>query len=1440
MIQTLINMSVFANKPVLQITPKAILTQVVNLVVSRMEECNQKINILTRPSKDSSQEPSHPDAETPEEKRPYSNGSLKTDSSPPPSKTNSDFDDLVREKEYLEDDAVLVLYLLSHLSLGSDVPTRAEGESSPASDSRCRAITLELIISMLNNSGRLFQSDARFNQIVKHNLCLTVSRNGVSTDQAVFELSLSIFIVLFSSFRPLLKAEIEVIFKEVYLRILNMQTSTYSQKSLILQALMKICSNPQAIVDMYVNYDCHLGSASIFENMVDLLSKMSQGRHTKSLSNPKKGASGAFSDSSAGSDLAEERWLKLRGLRCLITVINSLVEWSKGIAKGAPAKESAPHPSLSPAPSDADGVPVVVNKNHLEHAGAVGPCGSYIDLENDGHENDDAPDKLQQSSTQKQKWKSCIAIFNRSPKKGLIELQKHGFVDDKAKSIAAFFLNSQGLSKVAIGEYLGFQDPECTQVMHAFVDQFDFEGMPFVSAIRAFLQSFRLPGEAQKIDRILEKFADRFCETNPTEFENADTAYILAFSVMMLNTDQHSSQVRDRMDLPMFIKNNRGINGGKDLPDAVLAAIFEDIVRTEIIMEEEHFGDVSGAADHQTRYRQEAAFLQKKLVSLFQGSRAAQGTGLFLSATHADHVKPMFAVAWYSIIAALSQVFEETNDSTDSETSSEAVQLCLEGFSGAIRISSLYYLETERNAFLTSLVKFTSLTQVDALRPKHVACIQALIGLGAAIGEFLDESWGLILESLSRMERLQLFSDQEAPRVSSSEARPTSRTSAAHDLATLAYLRSQPGIGERLRELRGQGSQVAVDKIFANSSQFSGVSIVHFYRALCDISLQEVNEAEGRTYCLHKIVEITYYNMRRIRLEWTPIWKILRPYFNSVGCHANHAIAALAVDSLRQLSMQFFERDELSQYHTQHEFLKPFEHIARYNPSPNMQDLVLQSISQMIAARAPRIKSGWRSLFTVLAYLAARNPSVAVLSSALNIVRDIFSKHFELLGSSFVDGVNCIVAFACNRSNQDIACEAVELLQASADPYLTLPVDVSNDDQLFLKWFPVLSGLSQVVINCRSDRVRNIALKRLFDTLRRSGELFNSDFWISVLRSVITPIFDDIRSDTSTKAQAADTWTCTMTLLIGLFEYFYAELSPCLEFVEQLFQILTGTFITHQNERLTRHSLQLFKSLIINNALRFHPAMWSSVTACLGKFFQLTTPISLFQLISEDARTYPSTPPKDIDVPEELFKCSLHLILLQTINELLDIPDLSLPSHMPPKITDRWLQLLRESMQFAQEFNRRTILRHYLWKAGYKTELPFLIKQETFAFNIYLQLAFSTYAIYGDQPFFSEVLSDCMAHLDRFALPEPSTSNSKKVDNWAHLTIQIFNLVSSVNANPSEGATITYTLLLASLPDFYLRAISCITAGRTDVCQAIQSFLQHMKQFLIIPNQPSQ
>lgn len=72
------------------------------------------------------------------------------------------------------------------------------------------------------------------------------------------------------------------------------------------------------------------------------------------------------------------------------------------------------------------------------------------------------------------------------------------------------------------------------------------------------LSLFRLPGEAQKIDRVMNLFSSRYCLENPTVFSTPDTGYVLAYSIIMLNTDAHNPNVKKKMTLQEFIRNNRG------------------------------------------------------------------------------------------------------------------------------------------------------------------------------------------------------------------------------------------------------------------------------------------------------------------------------------------------------------------------------------------------------------------------------------------------------------------------------------------------------------------------------------------------------------------------------------------------------------------------------------------------------------------------------------------------------------------------------------------------------------------------------------------------------------------------------------------------------------------------------------------------------------------
>ncbi|XP_046989261.1 cytohesin-1 isoform X2 [Schistocerca americana] len=167
--------------------------------------------------------------------------------------------------------------------------------------------------------------------------------------------------------------------------------------------------------------------------------------------------------------------------------------------------------------------------------------------------------------------------FNMDPKKGIEYLIEHGLLRSTPEDVAQFLYKGEGLNKTAIGDYLGERADFNEQVLRAFVELHDFTDLILVQALRQFLWSFRLPGEAQKIDRMMECFAQRYCQLNPNIFTNTDTCYVLSFAIIMLNTSLHNPSVKEKPTVEQFISMNRGINNGGDLPQELLMSLYESI-----------------------------------------------------------------------------------------------------------------------------------------------------------------------------------------------------------------------------------------------------------------------------------------------------------------------------------------------------------------------------------------------------------------------------------------------------------------------------------------------------------------------------------------------------------------------------------------------------------------------------------------------------------------------------------------------------------------------------------------------------------------------------------------------------------------------------------------------------------------------------------------------
>ncbi|XP_058123944.1 brefeldin A-inhibited guanine nucleotide-exchange protein 2 [Anopheles ziemanni] len=1127
----------------------------------------------------------------------------------------SENDSIVTAKftHILQKDAFLVFRALCKLSM-KPLP---EGHPDPKShELRSKILSLHLLLSILQNAGPVFRSNEMFIMAIKQYLCVALSKNGGSAVPEVFELSLSIFVALLSNFKIHLKKQIEVFFKEIFLNILEAPSSSFEHKWMVIQALTRICADAQSVVDIYVNYDCDFSAANLFERLVNDLSKIGQGRQALEL----------------GTSVNQEKSMRIRGLECLVSILKCMVEWSKDLYVNPNSQTTLGDPpgggggggggtggksgglNVSGTSIVEETTQEMVMKSHGGSSVSINSLGSTNTSGGGGNrEVLDLPEELEERKQRKEVMETGIEMFNRKPKKGIAFLQERGLLGTTVEDVARWLHEDERLDKTQIGDYLGENDEQSRAVMCGYIDAMNFAELDIVAALRYFLEGFRLPGEAQKIDRLMEKFASRYCDCNPnnTLFASADTVYVLAFSVIMLTTDLHSPQVKHKMTKEQYIKMNRGISDNKDLPEEYLSQIYDEIAGHEIKMKNTVANKPAGKQiivnekKRKLLWNLEMEALSTTAKNLMESVSHVKAS--FTSAKHLEHVRPMFKMAWTSFLAAFSVGLQDCDDP-------EIASLCLDGIRCAVRIACIFHMSLERDAYVQALARFTLLTAnspINEMKAKNIDTIKTLIMVAHTDGNYLGSSWLDIVKCISHLELAQLIG---------TGVRPEFLSGPASHRDTL-----DPSAKEHIGETSSQSIVVAVDRIFTGSIRLDGDAIVDFVKALCQVSLDELTRPQPRMFSLQKIVEISYYNMGRIRLQWSRIWQILGEHFNAVGCNTNEEIAFFALDSLRQLSMKFIEKGEFTNFRFQKDFLRPFEHIMKKNNSPAIRDMVVRCVAQMVNSQAHNIKSGWKNIFSVF-HLAAGDHDEAIVELAFlttgKIITELYRSQFPIMIDSFQDAVKCLSEFACNARFPDTSMEAIRLVRTCAlcvneSPQLFAEhagmendVSVPEEDRVWVRgWFPMLFSLSCVVNRCKLD-VRTRGLTVLFEIVKTHGDAYRANWWRDLF-NVLFRIFDNMKlPEHQTEKAEWMTTTCNHALyaIIDVFTQYFDMLGPML--LADLYCQLHWC-VQQNNEQLARSGTNCLENLVISNGLKFGEDTWDKTCQCMLDIFNSTLPREL-------------------------------------------------------------------------------------------------------------------------------------------------------------------------------------------------------------------------------------
>lgn len=1157
-------------------------------------------------------------------------------------------------------------------------------------------------------------------QAVKSHLCLSLSRNGASAVPRVYEVCCEIFWLMLKHMRVLLKKEVEVFMKEIYLAILDKRTSPIFQKQGFMDILVRLSLEPRALVEIYLNYDCdRTALENMFQSLIEHLSRLSsmpvavtplqeatyQEAHAKhlaagpnsvdvgSLLTRKSGlppslTTARMTGSGATAALAspaininnvmvpQEYVLKQRALECLTEILKSLDAWSN---MGQQQADKRPSPSLKSRTSydfprdsfDVNNLPAI-SSPRLEPASRASVSGDSAGVATPQVEDD--PNEIEKVKQRKIALSNAIRAFNFKPKRGMKLFLQDGFIRSNSPSdIALFLLRTDRLDKAALGEFLGEGDAENIAIMHAFVDHMNFAKRPFVDALRFFLQSFRLPGESQKIDRFMLKFAERYLTNNPGSFKSADAPYVLAYSVILLNTDLHSSKFKGRrMTKEDFINNNRGINDNSDLPPEYLGAIYDDIQQNEIVLNTEREAAANlgiptqppptlasragqalasvGRDIEMEKYSQASEEISNKTEQLYRSLIRAQKKfsvndspfSKFIPATSGRHVGSMLNVTWMSFLSGLSAPVQETQNLG-------TIKLAMEGLRLAIHISCIFDLETPREAFVSALSKFTNLNNVREMVAKNVEALKMLLEVAIAEGNYLKSSWRDILTCISQLDRFQLLTEgvDEGAVPDPSLARLSPADAKARKSMQKNRTKTMNGVPYRLdvaMESRSIDMVKTVDRIFTNTANLSSEAIVDFVRALSVVSWQEIQSSGGsdspRTFSLQKVVEISYYNMTRVRIEWARIWEVLGQHFNQVGCHTNTNVVFFALDSLRQLSMRFMEIGELPGFKFQKDFLKPFEHVIANTNAVSVKDMVLRCLSQMIQARGDNIRSGWKTMFGVFT-VAAKEQYEALVNMAFEHVSSIYETRFGMIitQGAFTDLIVCLTEFSKNLRFQKKSLQAIETLKSTARKMLRTPEcplyksrdgvqppQLSENTNLAMQagqspeeqfWYPLLIAFQDVLMTGDDLEVRSRALNYLFEILITHGGDFSHDFWDVLWRQLLYPIFVVLQSKSEMSKvpnhEELSVWLSTTMIqalrnIISLFTHYF----DALKYMLDRFLELLALCICQENDTIARIGSNCLQRLILENVAKFDADDWHKIVGAFVGLFEKTTAHDLF------------------------------------------------------------------------------------------------------------------------------------------------------------------------------------------------------------------------------------
>ncbi|XP_071735086.1 ARF guanine-nucleotide exchange factor GNOM-like [Rutidosis leptorrhynchoides] len=990
--------------------------------------------------------------------------------------------------------------------------------------------SLGLINSAIELAGAYFDQHPELLALVENDLFHSLMQFGLSKSPLILSTVCSIVLNLYHLLRMKLKLQLEAFFSSVLMRIAqNKHGAKYQLQEVAMETIVDLCRQPTFIYEMYANYDCDISCSNIFEDLVNLLSKS------------------AFP---VNSPLSAIHVLALEGL---ISMINGMSD-----------KMGSEVPVLEPDLEDDE---------------------LFWKVKCENYENPDfwVP-YIRKKKHMKKKLMVGADHFNRNPEKGLQFLQGMRMLPDTLDpvNVACFLRYTIGLDKNRVGDYLGNHDQFCVDVLQEFAKTFDFQDMNLDIALRVFLETFRLPGEAQKIQRVVEAFSEQYYQQSPDTLANKDAALLLSYSLILLNTDQHNAQVKKKMTEEDFIRNNRRINGGNDLPREYLSELYHSISENEIRMT-----PVQGASLPTMTHDSWVGLLHKSTQTV-----------PYITCESGEMISnEMFTILSGPTVAALSVILDLVEEE-------DVLQTCINGFLIVAKIAGCYHLDDVLDGLLVSLSKFTTLLVPMSVEESVFAfgndtkarnATTAVFTIANAYGDYIRSGWRNTVDCILSLHKLGLLPTRLASDAADdvdqvSESDPEKFVllsppapiviSAAHSRKSsglmgrfsefLYYDTEKPAPQPSQEQLEAHKHAVEtvkschVNTIFTESKFLQSESLSNLARALILASGQS-HEA-GAVFCLELLITVTLNNRDRIMLLWPGVYEYITSIVQSAVMPST--LVEKAVFGLIRICQRLLPYKE----NLTDELLKSLQLILKLDArvADAYCENITHEVMRLVKANARQIKShlGWRTI-TSLVSITARHPEAS--EPGFETLEFIMLDGAHLLPANFVLCVNAARQFAESRVG-DVArsLKSVDLMSGSARCLMRWSEAIGDEGETAVKlyqnigemWLRLVQDLRKVCLDPREE-IKNHAILMLQSCLTGlHGVQLQDELWSQCFDLVVFTLVTDLLEMVQDKSpreyrNMEGTLILSLKLLSNAFLHSLSSLSRLVSFCKVWLGVLS-------------------------------------------------------------------------------------------------------------------------------------------------------------------------------------------------------------------------------------------------------------------------------------------